>query len=396
MDVDLPTQPGGLGSPLPDRIRHRFPIFASRAYINSCSLGALSDAVADSYARYLRDWRDVGSPWQLWSPKAGEARDAFARLIGAQPDEVAVTTSVSAGVSSVASGLDLTERPRIVTTDFEFPATAQVWHAQELRGAEVVHARADGNEIPLECFDELVDEQTKVVSLTSVCYRNGARIDVEGVVRIAHERGALVFLDAYQALGTYPIDVTELGVDFLAAGALKYLLGSPGLAFLFCRRDVLAEVVPTVTGWHADRDISEWDIYDYSPAPTAARFQAGTQPIPSLYAGIAALGLIEEIGVGAIREHVLDLHRPLLDGLDELGAAVVTPREPERRGALVCVRSRNVSALVAALGDEGIDVSERDGCLRVSPHAYNNADDIARLLESLRAHRDLLETGDAY
>ena len=378
---------------LPARVRQRFPIFRNRVYINSCSQGALSDAVRDSYAAYLDDWESAGAPWGLWSRKAEEARAGFARLVGADNDEIALTTSVSAGVSSLASGLDLSERSRIVTTDFEFPATAQIWHAQEARGAEVVHARADGVEIPLERFDELIDERTKLVSLTSVCYRNGARLDVEAVIRIAHERGALVLLDAYQAAGTFPIDVRALDVDFLAAGALKYLLGSPGLAFLYCRRELTAEITPTVTGWHADRDISEWDIYDYSPAGTAARFQSGTNPVPSLYAAGAALALVEEMGVAEIREHVVGLQERLMAGVDDLGGIVVTPREAERRGALVCVRSTDVAALVAALAEEGIDVSERDGNLRIAPHGYNTSDDVDVLLDALARHSALLARG---
>lgn len=376
---------------LPDRIRHRFPIFRRRVYINSCSQGALSDAVRDSYERYLADWDERGAPWDYWVEKSEEARSAFAGLVNADAEEVAVTTSVSAGLSAVASGLRFARRPKIVTTDWEFPTVGQIWHAQEARGARVVHVEAaeDGT-IPLERFERAIDEDTAVVSITHVCYRNGARLDVEKVTRLAHERGALVFLDAYQSAGSLPLDVRQLGVDFLAAGVLKYLLGSAGLAFLYARRDVIERVWPTATGWFADRDVFEMDHRDYSPAATAARFQSGTPPIPSIYAGVAGIGLMREIGIEDTRKHVLELNSRLLEGLDELRATVVTPRRPKRRGALICVKSLDAPALVAALGREGIVTSERDGNLRISAHAYNSTEDVDELLVALKRHRRLL------
>jgi selenocysteine lyase/cysteine desulfurase len=215
-------------------------------------------------------------------------------------------------------------------------------------------------------------------------------LDVERVAELAHERGALVLLDAYQSVGSLPIDVQALGVDFAAAGVLKYLLGSAGLGFLYCRRDVTERVWPTATGWFADRDIFEMDHRDYSPASSAARFQSGTPPVPAIYAGIAGMELMLEIGIEETREHVNELNSRLLDGLDELKASVVTPRRPKRRGALVCVASTDAEALVAALAREGIVTSSRDSNLRVSFHAYNSVEDVDAVLESLARHRKLL------
>jgi selenocysteine lyase/cysteine desulfurase len=376
---------------LPERYRHRFPIFERRIYINSCAQGALSDAVREAYEQYLRDWDEFGAPWEYWVERGEAARASFADLINASPDEVAVTTSESAGVASLASGVRFARRSKVVITDWEFPTIGQIWHAQEARGARVVHVRpaADGT-IPIEHFDRAVDDDTLVVSITHVCYRNGAMVDVPAVVELAHERGAYVLLDVYQSIGSLPIDVKELDVDFLGAGVLKYLLGSAGLGFFFCKRGLVEKVWPTATGWFADRNIFEMDHTDYSPAVTASRFQSGTPPIPAIYAGIAGMELMKEIGIAATREHVLELHRLLIDGLDELGAQLVTPRAPERRGALVCIKSNDVTALVRALEDEGIVTSERDSNLRISPHAYNTTEDVETVLEALRRHRTLL------
>jgi selenocysteine lyase/cysteine desulfurase len=377
--------------PLPERIRHRFPIFKERVYINSCSQGALSDAVRASYEQYLDDWDEKGAPWEYWVERQEAARAVFAGLVNAEPDEVAVTTSLSAGVSALASGLRFTQRSKVVLTDWEFPTIGQIWHAQEARGARVAHVKAakDGT-IPVDHFERAIDDDTLLVSITHVCYRNGAMIDVPKVVELAHERGALVLLDAFQSIGSLPVDVRELGVDFLGAGVLKYLLGSAGLGFFYCRRELVERVRPTQTGWFADENIFAMDHTDYSPAHTAARFQSGTPPVPSIYAGIAGMQLMQEVGIAETREHVLALNARLIEGLDELRAKLATPRRPKRRGALVCVKSTDAKALVVALGREGIVTSERDGNLRISAHCYNSIEDVDAVLAVLQRHKALL------
>jgi selenocysteine lyase/cysteine desulfurase len=363
--------------------RTRFPIFERLVYINSCSQGALSDAVRAAYEDYLDGWDDRGAPWDYWVERAEAARSTFARLVNAEPDDVAVTTSLSAGVSAFASAIDFGARPKVVISDYEFPTIGQIWHAQQVRGAEV-------HVVEPERVEEAIDERTAIVSITGVCYRNGARLPVEEIARIGHEHGALVLLDAYQAIGTYPLDVTQLGVDALGAGVLKYLLGSAGLGFLWVRPGLSRELLPTETGWFADKNIFEMDHRDYSPSETARRFQSGTPPIPAIYAGVAGMELMMEIGIAETREHVNGLNEQLIAGVDELGGVVVTPREAERRGALVCIASTDAPALVSALAEEGIVTSERDGNLRVSAHAYNVEEDVDAVLAALRRHRALL------
>jgi selenocysteine lyase/cysteine desulfurase len=339
--------------------------------------------VRAAYEEYLTGWDERGAPWDYWVERTEAARAAFAGLVNAQPDDVAVTTSLSAGVSALASAIDFTKRPKVVISDYEFPTIGQIWHAQQLRGAEV-------HVVEPERVEEAIDERTAIVSVTGVCYRNGARLPVEEIARVAHDNGALVLLDAYQAIGTYPLDVTELGVDAVAAGVLKYLLGSAGLAFMWVRPGLSAELVPTETGWFADRDIFEMDHTRYAPSPTARRFQSGTPPVPAIYAGIAGIELMQEIGVAETRAHVSALNEHLIAGVDDLGGTVVTPRDPERRGALVCIASSDAPGLVAELAKDGIVTSDRDGNLRVSAHAYNTREDIDAVLAALERHRALL------
>jgi selenocysteine lyase/cysteine desulfurase len=372
-------------------IRGEFPIFAHTTYLNSCSQGALSTRVRRAYEEYLDGWDANGAEWEHWVERAEAARAAFARLLHARPGEVAVTTSVSQGVSGIVSALDLDERPRIVISEYEFPTVGQIAHAQELRGAEVVHVLPDADgSIPPERYAAVVDERTALVCCTTISYRTGHRHDVAGIARIAHDAGALCLADSYQAIGAIDVDARALGVDFVTGGTVKYLLASAGLGFLYVRGGLLPQLMPTQTGWFADEDIFRMDISDYSPAADARRFDAGTPPVPNIYGGLAGMSIVEEAGTAAIEEHVAGLADRLIAGLDDLGAVVVTPREQDLRGPLVCVGSTDVAALVAALAAERIVCSERDSNLRIALHLYNIDEDVDTVLAALSRHRHLL------
>jgi selenocysteine lyase/cysteine desulfurase len=375
-----------------EAVRSRFPIFERTVYANSCSQGALSLDVRKAYEQYLEGWDEHGAEWEHWVERAEAARATFARLVAAEPDEIAVTTSVSQAVSAIVSALPLENgRNRIVISEFEFPTVGQIAHAQELRGAEIVHVTPDGDgRIPLESFSDAIDERTALVCCTAISYRTGYRLDVAEVARLARERGALCLADSYQAAGAVSLDAHALGVDLLTAGTVKYLLASAGLAFMYVRRDLHERLLPTQTGWFADEDIFRMDISDYSPASTARRFDAGTPPVPNIYAGIAGMGVVEMAGVSAIEMHVRALVARLLAGLEELGARVATPLGDAEYGPLVCVASTDAAALVQALHEERIVTSERDSNLRISLHLYNVEGDVDAILGALRKNRHLL------
>jgi len=372
-------------------VRGEFPIFEHTTYANSCSQGALSRRVRAAYEEYLDGWDANGAEWGHWVERAEAARQAFGRLLHADPTEVAVTTSVTQGVSAIVSALDLRARPRIVISEYEFPTVGQIAHAQELRGAEVVHVRpeADGS-IPPERFAEAIDDRTSLVCCTTLSYRTGHRHDVGEIGRLAHGAGALCLADSYQAIGAIDLDAHALGVDFVTGGTVKYLLASAGLGFLYVRGELLPGLLPTQTGWFADEDIFQMDISDYSPAADARRFDAGTPPVPNIYGGLAGMSIVEDAGTRAIEDHVAGLTARLIDGLDELGAVVVTPRDADHRGPLVCVKSTDVRTLVDTLEAARIVCSERDSNLRIALHLYNVDEDVDTILAALARHRHLL------
>ncbi len=367
-------------------LRSRFPLLAQKTYLNSGSYAALADSVRAAVGTYLDDRLAVGANWEVWVTKNEAVRRAMAAVLRAEPDEVAVTTSTTAGINGVASALDFSgERDTIVTSDLEFPTNAQIWHAQERRGARVVHVplEADGGISP-ERFAEAIDERTRLVAITHVGFRNGARLDAAAIADIAHGRGALILLDCYQSVGSMTVDVKAIDVDFAVGGMYKYLLATAGIGFLYVRGSLVPELVPTISGWFAQADIGAMNIASNCPSPSARRFEAGSPPVIATYAAEAALAIIAEVGTDAIEARVRHLSGECMDQLAAIGWPAATPRDDQRRGAMIAIPSRDSAALDAALAARDIVVSHRDANLRVSFHFYNDERDIAAFVAAMR------------
>ncbi len=318
----------------------------------------------------------------------------MAQLLRVSGDTIAVTASASAGVNAVASALDFSGkdgRNKVVVSNFEFPTSGQIWHAQQPRGATIVHVPEDDTGyIPLEHFEKAIDEQTKLVAVAHVCYRNGAKQDVKGIVEIAHRKGAMVLLDIYQSVGVTDIDLKALDVDFATGGMLKYLLGTAGIGFFYAREDRIREMLPTVTGWFAQRDIFKMDIFANDPSPTARRFEMGTPPVPNCYAAEAGIGIINGVGTAPIEAYVRDLTTHAIDRLAAIGCKFAMPVDPSKRGPQITIKSTDEHALVAALDARNIVVSNRDGNVRCMFHAYNDRGDVDALIAGFEANRSLL------
>src|SRR6201996_1339769 len=371
------------------KLRGRFPVLERKTYLNSGSYCALADTVRESINNYMEDRLLVGANWDVWVTKNESVRSLMARVLNARPDEMAVTASASAGINALASALDFNQRRnKVVISDFEFPTNAQIWHAQEPRGARVVHVPRDADGyIPLEHFEKLIDEETQLVAVTHVCFRNGAKLDIPGIVKLAHAKGAKVLLDCYQAVGAVSIDVKKLDVDFAVGGMLKYLLGTAGLGFLYVRGELIPSLVPTNSGWFAQENITAMDITANRPSPTARRFEAGTPAVVNCYAVEAGLKIILEVGTEVIEERINYLTRLCMDRLEEIEWPSSTPRAQERHGPMVCVPARQVVQLFGRLTEQDIVTSFRDDNLRATFHFYNSEKDVDALVQALLGHR---------
>ena len=374
-------------------IRSSFNIFQRKIYLNTCSQGALSDAVQAGLEDWIASWHEQGSPWETWVEHYEVARTAFAKFIHASPDEVAIVTSVSAGINGIASALNFRERRKVVMGEFEFPTMGQVWLGQRMRGAEVQFAKAQGNFISVAAYEELIDRNTLVVPLTHVCFKNGFRTDVNTVTQMAHSAGALVMLDDYQDCGTRRVDVEAMNLDFYVTGTLKYLLGPPGLAFLYVRRELIPSLTPSVTGWFGQADPFAYNPKHFELSPTARRFESGSPSVPNVYGAIRGFQMLEEIGMEQMAGHVGKLAQALLSRTRELGISTKTPAESV--GPLVVLESLDSALLLQTLSQNGIVASNRFDGLRISFHVYNTIDDVNVVAEVLKKNLHLLAVAPA-
>ena len=360
--------------------RERFPILAETTYLINHSLGAMPVAAEERLLEYAQAWNTRGvRAWEEgWWEMSLTVGDQIARLIGAPPGSVSMHQNVTLAEAVVVScfGFDGPRR-RIVYEGGNFPSVRYLYQAQERRGADILVAADD------EGVVEAIDERTLLVPVTHVLYKTGEIQDVEAIVSKAHEEGALVVLDAYQSVGTVPLDVTSLGVDFAVGGSVKLLCGGPGAAWLYVRPDLASRLEPSLTGWQAHaRPFAFEPEQDY--ADGAARFLTGTPNVPALYAATAGYDIVEEVGVQRIRERSVEQTELLVELLAEAGFSVGSPRDPARRGGTVVVRTPNFERVGLGLADRGVICDWRpDVGLRLGPHFFNTDDELRFAAEQI-------------
>lgn len=372
--------------------RDEFPVLARKTYLISASLGPVGIRSQRYLAEYMDAWATKGAPDHVWYedifPRMGALKRSFSALAGCDADEVALTTNISIALSTIASCLDLSgERNRVVLSELDFPTDGHVWLAWTRRaGAEVVWLRSpDGRTIPLEEFDRAIDERTALVMVNRVLFRSSALVDAKAVCAMARERGALSFVDDYHGLGIVPLDLHELGCDLYAAGSLKWMLGGPGLVFLYARRELLPRLEPAVTGWFATEDPFSFDTQHLAYHASARRLEHGTPPAPVFFIAQGGIDVISEVTPERIRARQLELQVRVIDGADELGLTVRTPRDPKARGGVVNVEvGPDARRICHALLERDVCTDYRADGLRISPHFFNTEEEVDRGFEELR------------
>ena len=287
--------------------RAEFSIFEETTYLNTCSLAPLCQRVAEATQEYLNLWQRAGAAawYGPWWEEIARLRERVARVLGAEPGEVALFPSVTAALSAVASAIDYRTRPRVVMSALEFPTTRYQWQTKaEVDTLSI--GSPDAVTVPLELYERAVDDRTALVVGSHVYFTSGMIQDIVVLARLAHARGAYCLIDAYQSVGQLPLDVHATGVDFLVGGALKWLLGGPGVAFLYARGDLIPHLRPEIVGWFAHRDQFAFaPTFEY--AEDARRFEGGTPSVAAVYAASAGLQMVLEIGVERLRARQLDL-----------------------------------------------------------------------------------------
>src|SRR5216117_1446536 len=371
------------------RYRGEFPIFRDRVYLNTCSLGALGERCRRKVVEFLDIWQSRGaSAWyDVWWEALGDLRARYGRIINAAPGEIALAPSISVALSAVVESLDYTKRPKVVITSLDFPTVAYQWLAKVRSGVELVVVESpDKISVPVEAIARVVDDRTALVVTSHVYFTTGAIQDIKRVAQVAHAQGALCLIDAYQSVGQIPVDVHDAGVDALVAGGLKWLLGGPGIVFLYVREAVARRLEPRIAGWFGQREQFAFDPRALTFHDDARRFELGTPSLAAIYAQLGGLEYIEEIGVPVIREATAALTEDLIATLRAAGFQPKVAAEASRRSAIVMVPMPDPAASVRHLAAGGIIADSRPGHVRLSPFFYNVQDDHVSALERLARH----------
>ena len=366
--------------------RAEFPIFEHTTYLNSCSLGPPSRRALIALERYAADWSQYGAPawWVKWMPQLDAAKQRFARLIGAEDREVTISHSISSALSSVASTFDYRRRSTVVCADLDFPTVPYQWLAKAREGVQVRFVRSpDRIRAPIEAYAQVIDDSVALVATTHVFYASGYVQPIRELAELAHGRGARIVVDGYHSVGVLPVNVKALDVDFYLGGTLKWLLGGPGLTFIYVRPELIAELEPTISGWFSSADQFAFDSLHLDWPDTANRLELGTPAVSTAYAGVAGMDMILEADPGRIYPRLQLLTDRIVRRAQSAGYTVVSPEDARERGGIVMLQVSRPQETVADLAARGFTVDYRPGLVRVSPHFYNTVDDVDRFMDAL-------------
>ena len=369
--------------------RREFPTVEATLHFVSHSLGAMPRAAEESLRLYAQTWKARGiRAWEeSWMAVPSEVAELIERIVGAEAGSVSLHPNVTLAHATALSALDFAPpRNRLVCTAEDFPSLLYLYQGLERRGVDVVRVPAGvGRGIEEQDVIAAIDERTAVVALSQVLFRTSQLLDVAPIARRAHEVGALTLIDAYQAVGTVPVDVRSLGVDLLAGGSVKWLCGGPGTAYLYVSPRVAARLEPALTGWFAHERPFDFDSGPMRWDAGPRRFSGGTPGIPSYLAARPGFETIARIGVGAIREKSLRLTTRMIAWADEFGWRLGSPRDDARRGGTVCLDVPEAERVCHALLASDVLLDHRPGVgLRLAPHLYTREDEVDVVMKRVR------------
>lgn len=366
--------------------RSLFPAAGVHAYLNCAAQGPPPTPVAEAMVRYIDDLHLNGCiNWPRWEGVMGRCRQRFAALVGGSVEGVALVKNTTQGLLIAAEALPLGRGDTVVVNDMEFPANLHPWHhVARRRGARVKVLASRAGRLSVDQVREALNRQVRILAISAVQYENGFHADMEAIGELCHERGVVLVVDAIQACGVTPVDVARWRVGMLACGGHKWLLSAGGAGFLYVDPGLLDRLEPANPGWLGVAEPMTFPTV-FTPAPGARRFEEGNPNLAGIVGLDASLELLAEVGVPAIREHVLALNDHLVEGLERKGYRVESPQAPGERSAITLFRGGPLSArmLHGRLSEAGVVVAARGGGIRVAPHLFNDESDVDRLLDAL-------------
>ena len=378
-------------SPSNRPFRDLMPVTRRWAYFDHAAVAPLPEPARLAIAQWLEEATEEGDTiWPRWSKRMESLRSTAAQMIHADPAEVALVPNTTTGISLVAEGFPWQAGDNVVTLANEFTSNIYPWMNLASRGVECRRVPVDGGRVDLGRVEEAIDSRTRIVTVSWVGYASGWRIDPAEVAAMAHRRGALLFLDAIQGLGVFPLDVETSGIDFMAADGHKWMLGPEGAGLLYIRREHLDRLRPMICGWHSVLAGSRYDKIEFELKPAAVRYEGGSQNMVGFTGLNASLEMLRELGVGPnaspIADRVLEIADYAVDKLRDLGLPLVSPHEGTHRSGIVTFQTPTADPqkVRQQLADRGIAVACRGGGIRLSPHGYATEEEIERLVEVVK------------
>ena len=374
----------------PNEVRELFPVLKTRAYMFSGGIAPNTTralAAIDEFNDKLTN--DPGELYRHTREDFDIVRKLFADLIGADEDEIAVTDSTGAGSNLAVELIDPVPGSNVVFDASAYPSAAYPWMLPPRDHVERRFVDYRDGIIHLDDLAAVIDDNTIAVSVSHVSQETGFRYDLAALAKLAHDHGAVLCVDAMQSAGALRIKVHEEDVDFLATGAMKWLMGSAGVGFFYAARRHLDRMPPHAGGPGAQTDNRPWREREFNPKPGADRLHVGMPNLLGLAATRPGLEILHEIGMDVVEAHVLDLSGYCISQLRERGLTVVTPFEEKYRAGIVSIQMKDDDDAQAAdefLTSRGVDGYHHLGVLRVDPHVFNNRDDIDRFLKEFDAY----------
>ncbi len=374
----------------PEDVRHLFPITATRAYLFSGGMAPAATPVREAHNRWTESWTyDPATPYAEYQHEWEELRQRFATLIGAEAEEIALVDHTSRGSNLIVQMLPCSDNGNVIVDDYTYPSSLYPWLLSARRHVEIRRVPARNHRIELDDIARAIDRNTIALSVSHVSPKSGFRHDLAALAELAHASGAYLIVDAAQSAGALDLDVRRMGVDFLTTCAMKWLLGAPGVGFLFIAREHVERFEPPQVGYAGAR------LSDHgSPPPLtyragARRHEQGMPSLPGVAASRAALDLLLATGMSTVQRHVLELSGAGVEGLLERGLDVFTQREARLRAGVIALPVSQGQRVVQFLRDRAVDVwtDPTQSLLRIDPHIFNNTSDLARLFVGIDEFR---------
>jgi len=369
------------------------PITRKWAYFDHAAVGPLPQPTAEVIRQWCSEATEEGDTvWPSWNGAVNAARSTAAELIQADPDEIALVPNTTAGISLVAEGFPWKEGDNIVTLANEFPSNLYPWMHLADRGVETRRVEVDpSGRVDLDRLLAACDDRTRIVSCSWIGFASGFRIELAKFVDAVHERGAYFFLDAIQGFGVFPLNVEEIPIDFLAADGHKWMLGPEGAGIFYVRKQHLDLLRPLGIGWYSVVHCFDFSKVELNLKPAAARYEGGTMNAVGFMALDRSLNVLKDFGLApnksAIADDILSITDYACEKLLQSGAEVINLREPKHKSGIVSfgLPNQDLPALRERCLAAGIVLSCRNGRLRISPHAYNNTNEIDQLIDCLHS-----------